>query len=290
MDEPINFDHLTSVRWLNFMERAPGVGALSLTSPGFILRNAIADQRVTWAFGFFHAQNNNFGFGFDDGQYAETGRLTWLPWYEDDGAQLIHLGIGARHGHLNDNSVELRSRPSVRTMPGVDEPSLADTGSITGTTMDTVDVELAGVYGPWTLQSEYAAIFIHDAVSQGVQRGTLFYQGAYVEVLYFLTGETRAYDRRDAVFGRVIPRRNFNIWSDEWGLGAWQVGIRYGYLDLQNKGVNGATLNDITLGLNWFLNPNAKLQWNLAIDHRESTPPGSNGWTYIFGGRVAIDF
>ena len=98
------------------------------------------------------------------------------------------------------------------------------------------------------------------------------------------------FNRRDAVFDRVIPRRNFNIWSEEYGWGAWQVGIRYGYVDLQNKGVNGATLNDIVLGLNWFLNPNMKIQWNLAIDHRESTPQGSSGWTYIFGSRVALDF
>jgi len=75
-----------------------------------------------------------------------------------------------------------------------------------------------------------------------------------------------------------------------WNHGLEQIGIRYGYLDLQNKGVNGATLNDIVVGLNWFLNPNAKIQWNLAIDHRESTPPGSSGWTYIFGSRLAIDF
>jgi phosphate-selective porin OprO/OprP len=288
--EPIGFTHLTSIRWLNFMERAPGIGAFSLTSPGVLMRNTAADERVTWAFGFFHAQDNNFGFGFGDGQYAGTGRLTWLPWYEDEGAQLVHLGVGATTRHLNDNNVQLRGRPSVRTMPGVDEPPLADTGSITATTMDGVDVEVAGVWGPWTLQSEYVAAFIHDAVSDGVFRGTLFYQLAYVELLYFLTGETRAYNRRDAVFDRVIPRRNFNIWGDEHGWGAWQVGIRYGYLDLQNKGANGATLNDIVLGLNWFLNPNTKLQWNLAIDHRESTPPGSSGWTYIFGGRVAIDF
>jgi phosphate-selective porin OprO/OprP len=290
MDEPIGFAHLSSNRWLNFMETAPGVGALSLTSPGVLLMNATKGERLTWAFGFFHAQNNNFGFGFGDGQYAGTGRLTWLPWYEDDGAQLVHLGVGATTRRLNNNDVELRGRPSVRTMPGVLEPTLADTGSITAPREDAVDVELAGVFGPWTLQSEYAALFIHDAVSGGTPRGTLFYQGAYVELLYFLTGETRAYDRRNAVFDRVIPRRNFNIWSGERGPGAWQVGIRYGYLDLQNKGVNGATLHDIVLGLNWFLNPNAKFQWNLAIDHRGPTPPGSSGWTYIFGGRLALDF
>lgn len=290
MDEPISFAHLTSIRWLNFLERAPGVGALALTSPGVLVSNTAADQRITWAFGFFHAQDNNFGFGIGDGQYAETGRLTWLPWDEDDGAQLLHLGVGATHRHLNDNAVELRGRPSVRTMPGVLEPALADTGSITAPYLDAVDVELAGVLGPWTVQSEFAAVYIHDAVSQGIPRGTLFYQAAYVELLYFLTGETRAYDRRDAVFDRVIPRRNFSVWGEEHGWGAWQVGIRYGYLDLQNKGVNGATLNDLVLGLNWFLNPNAKIQWNFAIDHRDSTPPGSSGWTYVFGSRVAIDF
>ena len=74
------------------------------------------------------------------------------------------------------------------------------------------------------------------------------------------------------------------------GRGAWKVRLRYAFLDLRNKGVNGATLNDITLGLNWFLNPQAKVQWNLAIDHRKSTPTGSNGWTYLFGMRLALDF
>ena len=54
--------------------------------------------------------------------------------------------------------------------------------------------------------------------------------------------------------------------------------------------VGRATLNDFVLGLNWFLNPNLKVQWNLTIDHRDSTPSGSNGWTYIFGTSVALDF
>jgi phosphate-selective porin OprO/OprP len=294
--EPIGFEHLTSSRWLNFMERAPGSGSLQLDSPGILLRNTSEDERVTWAFGFFHVTNNNFGFGIGDGEYAETGRLTCLAWYEDDGCELLHLGIAATNRGLPNNVVRLRARPSVRTMPGSLEPSLADTGTISASTQEGMDLELAGVYGPWTLQSEYFITWLHEAVfpnqppPQGVDRGTLFYQGAYVELLYFLTGEHRAYNRKTAVFDRVVPLRNFNIWDGEWGLGAWQVRVRYGYLELQNKGVNGATLNDVVLGLNWFLNPNTKVQWNLAIDHRSSTPAGSSGWTYIGGMRLAFDF
>jgi len=219
MKEPIGFDRLTSSRWRNFMETSPGTDSLGPHSPGILLRNGNEDVGMTWAAGVFHAQNDNFGFGVGDGQYAETGRVTWLPWDEDVGSQLLHLGIGASHRHLPSNAVNPHGRPSVRTMPGSLEPSLADTGSIGGTTQEVVDVELAGVLGPWTLQSEYYAAFLHDAVfpnappPQGVPQGTLFYQGAYVEVLYFLTGEYRAYDRKNAVFDRVIPHRNFNVWA-----------------------------------------------------------------------------
>jgi phosphate-selective porin OprO and OprP len=296
MKEPIGFEHLTSSRWLNFMERSPGSDSLNLRSPGVMFLNGTENQRLTWAASFHHVQNDNFGFGVGDGQYSETGRVTWLPWYENEGRQLLHLGIGATHRHLNDNQVDLHGRPSVRTEPGSLEPSLAETGTIAGSTQEVVDAELAAVFGPWTLQSEYYFTFIHDAFfpdqppPQGIARGTLFYQGAYVELLYFLTGEYRAYDRKEAVFDRVVPLRNFNVWDREYGWGAWQVGVRYGYLDLQDKGVNGATLNDIVLGLSWFLNPNAKVQWNFAIDHRDPTPSGSSGWTYIFGTRLALDF
>ncbi|HEV2946611.1 MAG TPA: porin [Gemmataceae bacterium] len=296
MKEPISFEYLKSGRFLNFMERTPGTNSFFTRSVGIMLLNTTENERVTWAFGVFHAENDNFGFGFGDGQYAEVGRLTWLAWYEDEGQRLLHLGIGAKHEGLDQNQIDFKGRPSVRTMPGSQEPALADTGNIGGSNQDMLDVELAAVHGPWTVQSEYYCTFVHDAIvpnaapPQGVPLGTLFYQGTYLELLYFLTGEHQPYDLKQATFGRVIPQRNFNIWGDERGCGAWQIGIRYGYLDLQNKGVNGATLNDIVVGLNWFLNPNTKIQWNLAIDHRESTPPGSSGWTYIFGSRLAIDF
>jgi phosphate-selective porin OprO/OprP len=296
MKEPIGFEHLVSSRWLNFMERAPGGDSLGLHSPGVMILNTSPNQRVTWAVGVFHSQNDNFGFGIGDGEYDYTGRITGLAWYEDNGEHLLHLGFGATHRHLSADQIDLHGRPSVRTMPTSLLPSLAETGTISGDTQEVLDVELAGVFGPWTLQAEYAGTFIHDAVfpneppPTGVARGTLFYQLAYVELLYFLTGEHRAYDLKNAVFDRVVPLRNFNVWSDEYGWGAWQVGLRYAYLDLQDKGVNGAVLNDIVFGVNWFLNPNMKVQWNFAVDHRESAPPGSSGWTYIYGTRVALDF
>src|SRR6516165_67786 len=119
-------------------------------------------MRVTWAAAFFHVQNDNFGFGVGDGEYAETGRITWLPWYENEGSELLHVGFAATHQHLDNNQIDLRGRPSVRSMPGVLEPALAETGTIDGSTLNALDWELAGVYGPWTLQCEYYCLFIQD--------------------------------------------------------------------------------------------------------------------------------
>jgi phosphate-selective porin len=56
----------------------------------------------------------------------------------------------------------------------------------------------------------------------------------------------------------------------EFGHGAWQVGVRYNYLNLDDKGIDGGFLNDLTLGLNWYINPNMKFQWNFSATERHS--------------------
>jgi phosphate-selective porin OprO/OprP len=295
MKEPIGFAHMTSSAFLNFMERQPGSGAMGLTSPGIMLINWTQDQRMTWSAGFFHSQNDNFGFGIGDGEYAETGRVTCLLFYADEGKELVHLGIGASHRQLANGQENLRARPSVRTMPGSLEPALAQTGTIDGTSQEILDLELAAVSGPWTLQSEFICTWIQDvsvpSTTPPINPGTVFYPSAYVEVLYFLTGEHREYDKKTATFGRVVPLNDFNIWGPSRGWGAWQVGFRYGYLDFRDGGVPGtASLQDFTFGVNWFLTPSMKVQWNVAMDYRSSSPAGSSGWTYIGGARLQVDF
>ena len=47
-----------------------------------------------------------------------------------------------------------------------------------------------------------------------------------------------------------------------------QVGARYAYSDLDDGKIHGGIINEVTLGVNWFLNPNMKFQWNYDIGHR----------------------
>jgi phosphate-selective porin OprO/OprP len=118
--------------------------------------------------------------------------------------------------------------------------------------------------------------------------------------MYFLTGEHRPYGKTalhstGAAPTRIVPFRNY-YWVPGQGCGnlfsagAWQIGARYGYIDLTNNGINGGTLNEVTLGLNWFLNPNIKIQWNYDIGHRLAPGATSNGQYEGFGMRLAMDF
>ncbi len=47
----------------------------------------------------------------------------------------------------------------------------------------------------------------------------------------------------------------------------------------------------MTLGFNWFLNPNMKLQWNYVLEYRTGPQGGQGtGWINGFGMRAAWDF
>ena len=121
----------------------------------------------------------------------------------------------------------------------------------------------------------------------GRNQGTLFFHGGYGQVLYFLTGEHQEYDKREGVFGRVVPRNNLRLKGA--GGGAWQAGLRFGYLDLNDKAVRGGQVYDWTLGLNWFLNPNMKVQLNYILERRDQ-PGVTPQWINGVGVRGAYDF
>ena len=328
--DPYGYEHLTSSRWLNFMERSYSQDAFEGPFnngfvPGIQVLNSTEDKMFGWQVGEFKNTSNPFGFSNYDGGSMTVGRMVWLPLYEDEGRQLLHFGLSGRTMGLRNNQVRFRSRGSIRNgPPGPLNSIYADSGLLEGSWQNMIGLELVGNSGPWSLQSEYYGSWLYNGkttnlgplVTNGIQPapgtnvGTVYYQGGYCEVLYFLTGESRTYSLIEYRFDRPIPRNTFYAVrgpNREWNLssGAWQVGARYNYLCLSDGEVNGGVLNGMTLGLNWLLNPNARVYFNYDFTYRQfvSTPyknstsgvvssPSYNGSGCIngFGVRFAFDF
>jgi phosphate-selective porin OprO/OprP len=301
--EPYGFEHLVSSRFLPFMERSFNQDAFygafnNGFAPGFQAFNSIFDDRMTWAVGVFKNTNNPFAFDNNAGNIAVPVRLTWLPIYEDDGRELLHLGITGRQTGLINHFARYRVRgPERAGLPPL-WPQYANTGNfVANGGRQDINLEAVSVLGPWEIQAEYNFNFTQDAFQDGRPGvGTLYYSGGYVEVLYFLTGEHREYNRKTGIFDRVVPNQNAYLVKNaegrghQFGTGAWQVGIRYNYLDLNDKEIDGGMLNDFTAGLNWFINPNMKFQWNYSVTLRQSPTGLSDGTIQGLGMRYAMDY
>ena len=261
---------------------------------------------------------NPFGYIANSSGNGAVGRLTWLPYYEDEGKKLLHLGIAGRAMQTANGQVRYRTRGDIRNgPPGPLNSIYIDSGLLYSPWENQIGLELVGNNGPWSFQSEYFGCWLYNATSNknsfdktspnygtaGFQPyytpvGTYFTNSGYAEVLYFITGESRAYDKVEARFDRPIPRNNFYIVRDSSGRirsseGAIQVGVRYQYAGLSDHEIRGGNLNALTLGLNWMLNPNARLYFNYDFAYRDFTNTqniDASGWITGFGTRLAFDF
>lgn len=316
--EPIGLEHLCSSRYLDFMERSYLQDAFTGPynngfTPGISVYGWNDNETVTACIGAYKNVQNVFHYDTGDNEYALTGRMTCVPYAADDDAYLLHIGCGASYRGLDQQAapttgnVRIRSRASLRNGPGPLNPVLADTnfsGRLFADNETLIAPEIALVNGPWLWQAEYIAGFLNDTLftpngGATVNIDQVFVQGQYVEVLYFLTGEHRVYDRHEGRFTRVTPHCNAS-WNTcgfkSWG--AWQVGARYGFLDLNDAALQGGYIQDFTLGLNWFLNPFAKLQFNYIyqqVDNVQVNNAGvvtadNDGNLQGFGVRFAQDF
>jgi phosphate-selective porin OprO/OprP len=243
--KPIGMTNNTYQGFLPFIERPDNADAFYAPfDKGFALgvtaRNWSESERLTWQYGIYRPSTDVFGIALN--RYAVGGRVTALPWYEDEGWELAHVGLGYWSGDLVQNQLQVRARPLLHNGPGFALPTLVDTGEIPGSRQYIIAPEFAMVLGSVTVQAEWACQFLTDAFpTGGTPQGTVFYHGGYVEALYFLTGEHQEYVKREGVFGRVIPIHDYHLKHNDtcWACGAWQVGARFSYLDLNDKAIQG---------------------------------------------------
>jgi phosphate-selective porin OprO/OprP len=135
-------------------------------------------------------------------------------------------------------------------------------------------LESAFAYGPYKLQGEFVKATF-DAVSGlanagSAVTGTADVTAGYAEVMYNVTGEKWSDSYRSGAFSGIKPNSNF---TSNGGTGAWQVGLRFSRFSVadvellgtaNNRAQNSPNANTTTLGINWLLNPNARVMFNYA--------------------------
>lgn len=260
--EPFGLEELTSSKYITFIERSLPIEAFAPSrNAGVMLFDAFCDERATWAAGVFR-ETDGYGDIKEDGGYSATGRLTALPVFQNEGETLVHVGgaysyrNNGRDSTLGGDAAQFSASPEAHLL----DP-FVDTTSFLSHHVELYGVEGAWVNGPLSIQGEYmrarADINSHANLD-----------GYYVQGSYFLTGEQRKYKTSTATFSRVKPKSNFSFKKGQWG--AWELALRYSNLDLKDQTVNGGELDNISAGVNWHLNPNARVMFNYIRSEREN--------------------
>ncbi len=296
---PYGLDHLNSSRYNVFLERPFVIEAnnqdarrLGIASYGFS-----RDERFNWRYGVYNQENvqslgNYVG---NDYQLEVTGRLASTWWWDEasDGRGYGHVGFSGSWGWPDgldpNNQSRYRTRPEARSTN-----RWIDTGRIAGAESFLLGgIEGVLNVGPTQLVGEYQIVDVDRLAAFGAH--TVFH-GGYVYASYFLTGEHMPWDRESGTLGRVKPFENFFAVCDcegyrQRGLGAWQVAARFSHADYNDEDINGGRGNALTLGLNWYWNPYARMQFNYLVGEIDRQQTEVAGGDYrIYGLRLMVDF
>lgn len=297
--EPFGLEYMGSSKYITFMERGLNMAFNSERNTGFMLNNHFFDKRMTYALGMLRNADSfgdSEGGSSTEGGYSFTGRMTGLPYYEDDGKKLLHLGFSYSHQNAFEDTIRYSQRPEMHMAD-----RFVDTGDFAAKHTNLFNPELAVVYGPFSFQTEYTYTNVgadFDDVTDTMPIGgidfartvdggdNVDFSGWYVFGSYFITGEHRKYSTKSGTFGRVKPIQNFDM---NGGWGAIELAVRYSELDLSDDVIDGGRLQDTTLGVNWHLNSNTRVMANYVFADAE-IGGADDGNADLFGVRFQIDF
>jgi phosphate-selective porin OprO/OprP len=181
--------------------------------------------------------------------------------------------------------LRLRDRPEIR----VDSTRLIDTGSIDAAHASALGLEFGANWKSFYLQGEHFWFDITRREPTALPDPD--FKGYYLQGSWMLTGESRRYN---AVTGSFQNPRPMIPFSGGGGFGAWELAARYSRMNLNFEeglegtaavpgSVRGGDQSVVTLGVNWYPNPNFKVMMNYLIINVDRLNPAGPGNTQPFG-------
>jgi len=216
---------------------------------------------------------------------AAGGRATWAP--GATAGDVLHLGLSLAHerydtpGANGVPALRIRPRPAGHLSDN-SRLTLIDFSSGRDTDVNKWSLEYAQVQGPLSWQGEFSGATFDD----GSQRGTVL--AGYGMLSWFVTGESRGYDRKTGRFARIKDIRH--------KAGAFELALRYDQMRGEQHLSGQPDLIDArteawTLGGNWYMRPNLRFMLNL-IDsrNRDRLAAATVDHTRAVTGRLQFDF
>jgi phosphate-selective porin OprO and OprP len=282
---PFGLEELTSSRFIDFVERSLVNELAPSRDRGVMLYGDLMRGAVSYYLGGFNGTGEDTSDNNGDKDLAF--RASFAPFRTSDSYWLKGLQLA---GNVTWGNQDSHSSAQGRTIGRtINRFRFFAPQTARGERL-RYGGDLAWLIGPAGLKFEYD---VQTNERQGLGAGGVDLDdvtatGWYVSATYVLTGEDKLRS------GNVVPRKPFIPFSDQGGLGAFEVGIRWAELDfssddpvnlfdtsLSSANIPGGgttaenSAQSLTLGLNWYFNEwtRAMLNWNYYwYDNARGTP------------------
>jgi phosphate-selective porin OprO/OprP len=254
------------------MERLPFTDAtIPLLADGVKWLGHVPRWHWFWNLGWFTdllSEGQTFS-SYDNQFVVRTG---WVPFASDSSGTVLHLGGSLRRGNVDNDTLQLRSRPEA--FPA---PYFIDTGKFPARSSRMAGVEAFYRPGSVLIGTEYYWQTVNSP-----QTGDPAFHGGEFVVSWLVTGETRSYNTVGNYFRAVSPDRTVI----QGGPGAWEVVVKASYSDLRDRSLDGGVFRRVTPMLNWHLTDNMRLE--MAYGYGRLDRFGHNGTTNFFQTRLQL--
>ncbi len=262
--EPVGLERLEEDRALKFVERALPSDLVPDRDLGFDLHGDLFAQRVDYALGFFNGTPDNTATDDSDNNDAKdfAGRIFVHPFADTSLEYVRQLGFGIAGTYGDERSTTIDS-----TYKSVGQNAFFTyaKGVIAAGPRYRYSPQFYYYWRSFGLLGEYVQNtqrLLLPSSKKAAHPEPISNQAWQLAATYLVTGE-------DATYGQVKPRRNFDPIGG--GIGAWELAARIDQLlidrDVYNYGFASSSTSALeafewTLGVNWYLNPNVKMQFD----------------------------
>lgn len=223
--EAFGLEKLTSSRNLMMIERSIVTGAIA---PGRTIGVSASGNlsAVNWQLGYYQPEES-------ESASAITGRVTWLPWRQEN--NLLHLGLASSQRDLNGSEFRINEQMEVYLSDSLieGEKLFAEDVSLNG-------VELLWLQNNFTLMAEWQKSSVTD-----INHDHYDYQGGFIQMSYQLSGGHRKY--KNGVLGAASHS-------------GWELASRYSQFKLMGE---DEEVKIYSLGVNYSVSKKLKFMANI---------------------------
>lgn len=274
MKTPNSLEQQTSSRYTTFMERGTGTELFGLDRRVGV---AIARHGDNYTFkaGVYGGVPGDLTDSFElDDSSAFAARITYTPVHTD--ALLVHLGASVRGLDYGDAGTRVRARPRTHLTDRIVTADFRPGRPLGEADSSTfIGLEAAAISGSFHAHGEFMTMELDGPV------GNPRINSAFLNLGYFLTGETRSYSTSSGTFSRTRPANPVS----QGGMGAIELAARYDYSDLND--VAAGELTSWTLGANWYVEDHFRVMANYVTG--ELAVPGAAN-TDVSGPQVRVQW